>query len=84
AAAIVYPAEARAEGVQGRVFVQFVVDETGTVQDPVCMRSPDDRLCQAAIDAVTAVSFEPGRQRGRAVKVRFTLPIQFALDTEQE
>ena len=76
---VVYPAEARADGVEGRVFVMFVVDEEGRVTEPQVMRSPDPRLSEAALDAVRAVRFEPGTQRGQAVKVRYSLPINFVL-----
>jgi TonB family protein len=76
-ARVVYPESARAEGVGGRVIVQFVVDETGAVTDPVVIRSSDPRLDEAALAAVSASRFEPGRQRGRPVKVRFSLPVTF-------
>ena len=77
--AIVYPAEARDEGVEGVVVIQFVVNETGGVQDATVVRSPDDRLTAAALAAVRQMSFEPGRQRGEPVKVRFAVPVTFRL-----
>ena len=75
-----YPRLAREAGIEGRVFVQFVVDETGTVVDPVVVRSPSELLSDAALRAVRETRFEPGRQRGRPVKVRFSLPINFVLN----
>ena len=78
-AAAEYPEPARRVGIEGRVIVQFVVDERGNVVDPVVVRSPHDLLSQAALDAVRKVSFEPGQQRGRAVKVQFTVPVTFRL-----
>lgn len=79
-----YPPSARADSVEGRVFVQFVVDERGRVHDTAalpatCVRAPDDRLCSAALDAVRPSRFVPGRQRGRPVLVRFVLPVTFRL-----
>lgn len=79
AAQIVYPERARRAGVEGTVYVQFIVDETGAVVDPVVTRSPDARLSEEAVRVVRAARFEPGRQRGEPVKVRYTLPIRFAL-----
>ena len=75
-----YPRLAREAGIEGRVFVQFVVDERGDVVDPVVTRSPSDLLSRAALDAVREVRFEPGVQRGRPVKVRFALPVHFVLN----
>lgn len=83
AESLVYPPEAKEDGVEGTVMVRFVVNTTGGVDDAECIRSPDDRLCEAALSAVSQATFEPGRQRGEAVKVRFVLPIRFALpDTD--
>ena len=77
--AVEYPEFARRTGIEGRVIVQFVVDERGNVVTPVVVRSPHDLLSQAALDAVQRVSFEPGQQRGRPVKVQFTVPVTFRL-----
>ena len=74
-----YPEAARRAGIEGKVFVQFVVTASGRVQRATCVRSPDDRLCDAAVRAVEASRFEPGTQRGRPVDVRFTLPVDFRL-----
>ena len=75
-----YPRLAREAGIEGRVFVQFVVDETGAVIDPVVTRSPSELLSEAALRAVHESRFVPGTQNGRPVKVRFSLPINFVLD----
>ena len=75
----VYPELARRAGVEGTVVVQFVVDEQGRVVDPVVVRSPNDLLSDAALDAVRKVEFTPGQQRGRPVKVRFAVPVTFRL-----
>ena len=77
--AVVYPEDARAEGVEGQVIVQFIVNQTGGVQDAVAVRSPDDRLSAAALAAVRQLRFEPGRQDGEPVKVRFAVPVTFRL-----
>ncbi len=74
-----YPPLARRAGVQGRVTVQFVVDEQGNVLDPVVLKSVHPLLDEAALAAIQQVRFTPGRQRGKAVKVKMSLPINFKL-----
>jgi protein TonB len=74
-----YPEVARLAGIEGTVFVQFVVDENGNVIDPFCIRDPGGSTCEEAIRAVSTSKFEPGRQRGKPVKVRFSLPVKFRL-----
>ena len=79
AAAVVYPEAARREGVEGQVVVQFVVDTDGSVIQPAVLRSPDERLSEAALAAVRSVRFTPGMQDGEAVRVRFAVPVTFRL-----
>ena len=76
---IQYPELARRAGIEGTVFVQFVVDEQGRVNDPVCVRDPGGGTCEEALKAVRASEFKPGKQRGKPVKVRFSLPVKFRL-----
>ena len=76
---VVYPDEARREGIEGRVVVQFVVDEQGRVTEAVAVHSPDPRLSAAALAAVEGSQFTPGMVRGRPVKVRFAVPLTFRL-----
>ncbi|MFN3597739.1 MAG: energy transducer TonB, partial [Rubricoccaceae bacterium] len=78
-ARVQYPEMAQRAGVEGTVFVQFVVDERGNVVDPQVVRSPSPLLSEAALRAVRESRFQPGMQRGRPVKVRFTLPVRFVL-----
>ena len=79
---LVYPELAQRAGIEGRVFVTFIVDEEGRVQDPTIAQSPDPMLSEAALQAVRASEFIPGRQRGVAVKVRYALPLNFRLPAE--
>lgn len=76
---VAYPELARRVGIEGTVFVQFIVDENGHVVDPVCLREPGGGTCEEALRAVRASEFTPGKQRGKAVNVRFSLPIRFRL-----
>ena len=75
-----YPAEAVAKEIQGRVFVQFIVDEQGNVRDATVIRSVDPLLDQAALEVVSGMPpWSPGIQGGKPVKVYMKVPISFAL-----
>ncbi len=74
-----YPEFAKKAGIEGRVFVQFVVDEQGNVQNPRVTRGVHKLLNEAAIEAVKEQQFEPGMQRGEPVKVQMSLPVTFRL-----
>ncbi|MFO7933600.1 MAG: energy transducer TonB [Bacteroidales bacterium] len=75
-----YPEIAAENGISGRVIVQFAVDKTGQVVDAVVVRSVDPALDKEAIRVVmSSPKWTPGRQRGKAVKVLFTFPINFVL-----
>lgn len=76
---IKYPELARRAGIEGRVFVQFVVDEKGNVIDPVVIRGIGAGCDEAALEAVKKAKFIPGKQRGRPVKVQYALPVTFKL-----
>lgn len=76
-----YPEIARKAGIEGRVFVQFVVDERGRVLNPKVIRGIGGGCDQAAVEAVKQAKFKPGMQRGRPVKVQYSLPIVFKLQS---
>ena len=76
---IEYPPSARRDGVQGLVVVGLVVDPDGQPSDLEVLRSPDDRLSEAAIAAVRASRFTPGLQDGRPVRVRHSVSVPFRL-----
>jgi len=76
---IKYPELARKAGIEGRVYVEFVVDEHGRVEKPHVVRGIGGGCDEAAIEAVKKARFVPGMQRGRPVKVRYSLPIVFKL-----
>lgn len=76
---IEYPAFAEKTGIEGRVFVKFVVDEEGTVQNPTIQRGVHELLNEEALRVVKEMKFRPGKQRGTPVKVRMTLPVNFEL-----
>lgn len=74
-----YPEMAKKAGVEGRVIVQFVVDEEGRVLDPQVVRGLGAGLDEEAVRAVQQAEFTPGQQRGQPVRVRMSLPITFRL-----
>jgi len=76
---IVYPEIAKKAGVEGRVIVQFVVDESGAVVDPFVVRGIGAGCDEEAIKAVQQARFTPGKQRGKAVRVKMSLPVTFRL-----
>ncbi|MFV1981520.1 MAG: energy transducer TonB [Rhodothermia bacterium] len=76
---VTYPEIAKKAGVEGTVFLQFIVDEKGNVVDPVVMRGIGAGCDEAALKAIRTAKFKPGRQRGKPVKVKFSLPVRFRL-----
>jgi TonB family protein len=75
-----YPQIAAESGIEGRVFVQFVVKSDGTVDDAKIVKGVHPALDREAIRVVmSSPEWEPGRQRGKAVGVAFTFPINFML-----
>ena len=77
---IKYPEIAKKAGVEGRVFVQFVVDEEGNVMDPIIQRGVGAGCDAEALRVVKTLKFKPGLQNGEPVKVKLALPITFRLD----
>lgn len=74
-----YPGPARRAGIEGLVILQFVVDQNGKLNDFTVIRDIGGGAAEAAINAIQGTDWEPGRQRGRAVPVRFQIPITFEL-----
>ena len=76
-----YPAIASENGIQGRVYLTFVVETSGLVSNVSITRSVDALLDEAAKEAVEASpKWEPGLQRGRPVRVRYSIPIIFQIE----
>lgn len=74
-----YPEMARRAGIEGRVTVQFIVNEQGRVENPRVIRGIGGGCDEAALAAVKNAEFTPGMQRGRPVRVQYSLPIVFRL-----
>src|SRR3990172_6252624 len=78
--AVVYPEIARRAGLQGRVFILAYVNEKGEVTKAEVQRGIGGGCDEAAVAAVRKAKFVPGRQRGKPVKVRVSIPIRFQLN----
>ncbi len=78
--AIKYPQIAQENGIQGRVYVQFVVERDGSVSNSTIARGVDPSLDREALRVVNSLpKWKPGMQRGKPVKVSYTVPINFVL-----
>lgn len=75
-----YPSQARRMGVEGRVFVEFIVDKDGSLTDIKAVKGIGAGCDEEALRVMKTVpKFKPGRQRGTPVKVKMTFPIYFKL-----
>ncbi len=77
---IKYPPLAREKGIQGRVFVNFIIEPNGSVSNIKVLRGIGGGCDEEAIRVVESMpKWTPGRQRGKAVRVSFNLPVRFTL-----
>ena len=76
-----YPAIAKEYNITGKVYVSFIVDKQGSVTNVKIVRGVDKNLDAEALRVVSLLpKYKPGRQRGKAVRVMFTIPINFTLN----
>lgn len=75
-----YPVIAQENGIQGRVYIQFVINQNGEVTNATILRGVDPSLDREALRVVEAMpKWKPGKQRNRPVRVSYTVPINFVL-----
>ena len=75
-----YPAEAKEKGIKGRVFVNFIVEPDGSVSDIRVLRGIGGGCDEEAVRVVESMpKFKPGIQNGEAVRVSYTVPVNFKL-----
>jgi len=75
-----YPEKAKKEGIVGKVFVSFVINEKGEVTGVKVVKGVDPLLDKESIRVVSGMpAWQPGKKDGKVVKVQYTIPIQFAL-----
>jgi protein TonB len=78
---IKYPVIAQENGIQGRVICQFVIEKNGSVTDIQVVRSSGDASLDKEAERVikTMPKWKPGKQRGKPVRVKYTIPVAFRL-----
>lgn len=84
-----YPKEARENGVEGTVVVSFIIEKDGSISNPKAVRDIGAGAGEEAIRVINlmkeqGIRWTPGKQRGRAVRVQFNMPIRFKLNNEDK
>jgi TonB family protein len=84
-----YPKQAKENKIEGKVFLQYIISETGRVKDAVVIRDIGAGCGAAALEVVESMNnmdqkWIPGRQKGKPVSVLFTLPVEFKLGNDSE
>jgi len=75
-----YPKIAKEYNITGKVYISFIVDKTGSVTNVKVVRGVDKNLDAEAVRVIKSLpKYKPGKQRGKAVRVMFTIPIKFKL-----
>ncbi len=80
---ITYPEMALMAGIEGKVIIQFIIDKEGNVVDPQVVRGIGGGCDEVALKAVKKAKFKPGKQRGKPVNVRYSMPVTFALKNDK-
>lgn len=75
-----YPFDLQRKKIEGKVFVLFIVDESGRVKDPKVQRSDHPDFNKPALDAIKRWKFEPGMRSGKKVASKMKVPIRFSLN----
>lgn len=75
-----YPVIAQENGIQGKVVCSFIINQDGSVTDAEVVSGVDPSLDREALRIVSAMpKWTPGTQRGKAVRVKYTMPVTFTL-----
>ncbi len=82
---IKYPEKAKKEGISGKVYITFVVDKEGNSTNCKVARGVNPLLDKEALRVVSSLpKWKPGEQKGKKVKVKYTVPIAFALEGKEK
>lgn len=82
---LIYPEKAKAEGIEGRVFITFTIEKDGSVSNVKILRGIGGGCDEAAKEVVEKMpKWKPGKQRGKPVRFQFNLPIKFELEKDKE
>ncbi len=81
---IIYPAEARKKGIEGTVYLTFIIQADGSVTNVKVLRGINLELDKIAFEAVKSMpDWIPGKIKGKAVAVEFNIPIKFSLSSNK-
>lgn len=82
---LVYPEKAKAEGIEGRVFVTFTIEKDGSISNILIKRAIGGGCEEAAVEMIKNMpKWKPAKQRGKPVRCQFNLPIKFELPKDKE
>ncbi len=82
---VCYPKTAFDANIQGRVIAQFVVDKEGTIRGAHVVKSVDPALDAEAVRVINSMpKWKPGRQNGKVVNVKYTIPVNFQLQGDDK
>ena len=82
---IKYPVNAQKNGTQGRVTVQFIVNADGSISNIGIIRGVDPELDGEAVRVISTMpNWKPGTQKGKPVRVKYTVPVMFRLPDEDK
>lgn len=80
-----YPELAKEKGIEGRVFVSFIIEKDGSISNVKILRGIGGGCEEAAVEMIKNMpKWKPGKQRGKPVRFQFTLPIKFELEKDKE
>lgn len=80
-ATIIYPKEARDNGIEGKVFVNFTIEKDGSINEVKVIRGVHPLLDEEAVRVVESFpKWKPGTQKGKTVRVSYNLPLNFVLN----
>jgi TonB family protein len=82
---IVYPQECKEKGIQGNVYISFIVEKSGEVSSAKVIRGANKLLDEEGLRVVKLMQrWTPGEEEGKPVRVEFTIPIRFKLDMDKK
>lgn len=80
-----YPEKAKAEGIEGRVFVSFIIEKDGSISNVKILRGIGGGCDEAVVEMIKNMpKWKPAKQRGKPVRCQFNLPIKFELPKDKE
>lgn len=76
---LIYPEEAKASGIEGKVIVKAVINEEGKVLSTEVLRSLSKQCDNAAVEAIAKTEFIPAEENGKTIKAEIIIPVSFKL-----